>query len=816
MKKYLKDIILAIIIGISLSYMVYLLQGGTLYGDLYNQGIDFLEYYRSNISLFGIGYNYNWSIALGDNMYALAIYYLMSPFNIILILLRSVSMEIALPIFITMKYIFLIYFSSLYFKKVTSNKFKWYGSIIYAASYYILNYAAIQIMWLDTFIFLPLVLLGIEKIIRKEDSKLYIVSLFLLISTDYYLAALLVPHIAIYAIIRYIILKNDKDSIPLFILEMIKKSLVGVLLSSFVLLPAAVIMASSAKVAGASNNFGINISNVVSMFTQNYIGAIKQSSNTYLTLIGIPVLISFLLFSKNRKSKLYFIHIGILTMALCYEKLNYLLNFAYKPVGGDFRYNLFLNIYLAIYVYLFLKETRKNKKLLLSFGTLLILSSVFIIFSNNLSIGIKSINLLFISIYFVLILILRKKFKFLTIILSVFLLFEVSYQYNIVVGSAKKVSSETREQYSNVLSYIKNKYGEDKRIEIRGTEMSRNIYIANGVNGVSSYHSLINGNYKNISNVFSNTIKDDVRVEFKGRNVISQYIGTSYYVSTYNYCPYYNSKLIDEAYSFYIYEVDNNPIKFFERDSIVKGELPLSMIEKDIILYSNLLIEEKGDKIQLDENLSNNYSIYPIEEVDTIIQEAGEYYVRSKKEDKIDYIPFKVNGSNIGEDSNFPNVNDEEMDYSELYIGKLNYGDILTIDEKYIEDIDLICIKDNYIKSSIENMNSLQIENFIKNKNGLKSTFNTNKEGYVVLPIVNDKYWNISIDGEEIEPLVVNGGLIAINVEKGSHNLEMNYNFYYKDLGILISLGSLGVIILFKLDFKKCLRVIKRWKIEES
>ncbi|MBS4803545.1 MAG: YfhO family protein [Clostridium sp.] len=110
MKKVYKDIIISIVIGISLSYIVYLLKGGILYGDMYNQGIDFLEYYRNNVSIFGLGYDYNWSIALGDNMYSLGIYYLMSPFNIILILFKNINMEIILTLFITIKFIFFIYF----------------------------------------------------------------------------------------------------------------------------------------------------------------------------------------------------------------------------------------------------------------------------------------------------------------------------------------------------------------------------------------------------------------------------------------------------------------------------------------------------------------------------------------------------------------------------------------------------------------------------------------------------------------------------------------------------------------------------------
>ncbi|MFU7515551.1 YfhO family protein [Clostridium sp. HCS.1] len=811
MKKYLKDIMLSIIIGISFSYIVYLLQGGILYGDLYNQGIDFLQYYGSNISLFGIGYNYNWSIALGDNMYALAIYYLMSPFNIILLLLRSIKIEIALPIFISIKFIFLIYFASIYFKKITSNKFKWYGAIIYAASYYVLNYGAIQIMWLDTFIFLPLVLLGIEKIIKNEGSKIYIISLFLFLVTDYYLAALLVPHIAIYAVIRYIIIHGKNKGLPSFIWIMIKKSILGVLLSSFVLIPAAVIMLSSAKETGVNNNFGINIYNIFSMLTQNYIGATKQSSNTYVTLLGIPILISFLIFSKNKKNKLYFIHIGILILAIIIERFNYLLNFAYMPVGGDFRYNIFLNIYIAIFTFLFLKEKIKNSKMTFSFSVILILSLLFIFFSKEISIGLKLLNLLFIAAYLSSILFIKRKFKFLTIILTLLLLLEVNQQYSIVLKNTTKVKNETRENYSNVLNYISNKYDKEARIEIRGREMSKNIYIANEVNGVSAYHSLINGNYLNTSNVFSNTVKDKVRVEFKGRNIISQYVGTKYYVSSYNYCPYYNSKLIDKAYDFYIFEVEhNNQLKFFAEDSIIKGKLPASMIEKDILLYSNLLIEEDTENIQLDEALSNNYSIYPLENTDTVIQEYGEYYVRSKKEFKIEYIPFKVNGNHIGEDSNFPNININDLDYNELYIGRLNYGDILTIDKEYIDKLELICIKESYIEKSINNMNSIDIDNIIKDKNGLQSTFNTKDNGYVVIPVVYDKYWKIKVDGEKVNPIIVNGGFMAISTEAGNHILEMNYNFYYKTIGIIISLLTLISIIIYKFKFNKTFNNTKR------
>ena len=106
-------------------------------------------------------------------------------------------------------------------------------------------------------------------------------------------------------------------------------------------------------------------------------------------------------------------------------------------------------------------------------------------------------------------------------------------------------------------------------------------------------------------------------------------------------------------------------------------------------------------------------------------------------------------------------------------------------------------------------MNSLKIDNIIKDKKGLKSTFKTENEGYIVLPVVYEKYWNIKVDGEEVQATIVNGGLTAIYVEEGNHSLEMSYNFYYKGIGILISLSTLIIIILYKIDVKRYLRIKK-------
>ena len=169
----------------------------------------------------------------------------------------------------------------------------------------------------------------------------------------------------------------------------------------------------------------------------------------------------------------------------------------------------------------------------------------------------------------------------------------------------------------------------------------------------------------------------------------------------------------------------------------------------------------------------------------------GEYYVVINKEENINYIPFKVNDSYIGEDSNFSNVKEAEIEYNELYIGKLNYGNILTIPKEYLKGIKLICVKQNYIEEAIESLNKISIKALKKDKNGLSTEVTLKEEGYLYLPILYSKYWDIKVNGEKVEPLKVNGGFIAFELNKGNYNIEMKYNFYIKYIGFAITLATL-------------------------
>lgn len=802
MKKVCKDLGVSLGIAFMTFYLMYLIKGSILSSDLYNQGIDFIEYFKNYLNIFSKDWVYNWNIALGDSTYALTIYYLLSPFNIILKLFKNVPIIILLPMFMTLKMMFMSYFASIYFEKVTSKSFRWIGTLIYISSYYIIVYGNYQIMWLDTFILLPLLLLGIEKVIGENKKLFYIVALFFFISSDYYLAAILIPHIAIYAIIRFIIIKGYKGIFK-FIFDMIITSLLSVLLSSFVLIPAILLMYNSSKDVGNTIQFGHNIKNVISFFTQNYVGFTMSPSNTNITLIGMITFIPWIIFGKEKIKKLYYVHIFLLILAVFSDKLSYLLNLGYMPAGGNYRYNLFLNIYIALILFEVIKELLYDKNKMLKISILAMgLVDIIILLSSYQSKSKKVIliNLALIVIYCISLFFIKLDKNKIIYLLTIFILFEVTANLYYIFKPRNEVQNEVRIRYSNVLEYMKDNYGADNRVEIRDTYWSWNIYLASNISGVSGYHSLINGSYKDMSNVFATTNKNTIRNEFKGRNIISSLVSTKYYLTEFKYCPYRNSELIDEAYGYYIYKVDNEDFKFYPLDTIVTGELPPSVIEKDNMLYKYLYVDEGEDNyLQNIENLNlnkNNITIEDVTSKEIKIIKSGDYYIKVPKDTEISNISFKVNGNIVGESTTFPNLRAEELDYNEIYIGYLNLGDILELPDNIVNVAQLVSIDGSYIVDN-DNSQYINIDNIEKSNTGLKANIELKEDGLVFLPIAYDDNWQIEVNDTPVEYYKVNGGFIALKLDSGINNINMIYSFNIMYISVVISFLTFLCIIIF-------------------
>ncbi len=158
-----------------------------LYSDMYHQYYPFFVDMRDSI-LSGDGLLWNWGIGMGLDYMGLFAYYLASPLNLISLILPEGMLLGYFSMLMPIKLGFAGLFFALFLKKVFSRN-DWsialFGTF-YATCAWALGYQW-NIMWMDTFALLPIVVLGMLNLLEKRKFMLYTLSLFLAVFSNYYI-----------------------------------------------------------------------------------------------------------------------------------------------------------------------------------------------------------------------------------------------------------------------------------------------------------------------------------------------------------------------------------------------------------------------------------------------------------------------------------------------------------------------------------------------------------------------------------------------------------------------------------------------------
>ncbi len=158
-----------------------------LYSDMWHQYYPFFVNFRKML-LSGESLLFNWDLGLGLNYFGLMAYYLASPLNLLCVLLPeslSLSLFTLLP---PLKMGFAGLFFGLFLKKIFCRND--YSVPLFAAFYALCAWAMgyqWNLMWLDSFALLPLIMLGMVQLLRERKFILYTVALFLAVSINYYI-----------------------------------------------------------------------------------------------------------------------------------------------------------------------------------------------------------------------------------------------------------------------------------------------------------------------------------------------------------------------------------------------------------------------------------------------------------------------------------------------------------------------------------------------------------------------------------------------------------------------------------------------------
>ncbi len=180
-------------------------------------------YYHENLrdAFWGNGSLVNsWSRNLSGEIMGMFAYYLASPFTLVIMLLPRSMMTTSLLIMQLLKVGTASVTFCYYLRK--SKGTAPYTALIFSILYSLMSYMIVQLMdpmWLDGLIYLPLICLGIERLIDRDEWLLFIITLALMFIANFYIGWMIAIFCCLYFIAYYFFL--SKDTLPFRIKHML-------------------------------------------------------------------------------------------------------------------------------------------------------------------------------------------------------------------------------------------------------------------------------------------------------------------------------------------------------------------------------------------------------------------------------------------------------------------------------------------------------------------------------------------------------------------------------------------------------------------
>ncbi len=214
-KKRIPYILLGPIITLVILLVLYAIAGifpfgpnTSAFSDAVGQYVPMLEEFTSKIKE-GSSLLFTWHAGRGSNFLAIISYYLASPLNLIALFFNASDVDNAFSIITLLKPVFMaltfgIFLKHTYKKNDLSVVI---FSVLWAFSGFIVG-SFFFISWMDSIIYLPLVILGLKKLMDGESGWFYALFLGLAIVSNFYIGWMICIFCVIYFV--YLFLADDE------------------------------------------------------------------------------------------------------------------------------------------------------------------------------------------------------------------------------------------------------------------------------------------------------------------------------------------------------------------------------------------------------------------------------------------------------------------------------------------------------------------------------------------------------------------------------------------------------------------------------
>ncbi|MDW8680631.1 YfhO family protein [Streptococcus suis] len=777
---------------------------------------------------------YTFTSGLGLNFYALSSYYLGSFLSPIVFFFDLQSMPDALYLVTIVKFglIGLSTFISLkgIYKKVT---IPW--ALLLSSAYALMSFSTSQLeinSWLDVFILIPIILLGLHQLVRENKQIIYYVALTCLFVQNYYFGFMAAIFLTLWTFVQLSWI--EKNRIRTFI-NFTVVSMLSALSSLFMLLPTYLDLKTHGETFTQVVNLKTEDSWYLDFFAKNLVGSFDTTKFGSIPMISVgilPLILSLIFFTlKDIKWTVrcsYGLLVSFVIASFYLQPLNLFWQGMHAPNMFLYRYAWVLStilIYLAAETLQRLEHVTM-KQLIFPFASLIIGYLLTYLFRDKYDF-LADVNFLltleFLFAYLILFLAFQKYKLPLTWVSLAFLafgLFEtgIHTQYQ-VQGLANEWHFPSRSNYEEKLTDIdslvniaKNDnttfYRTERLLPQTGNDSMKYNY-----NGISQFSS--------IRNRASSSVLDKLGFRSDGTNLNLRYqnntiIADSLFGIKYNLATTYPQK-----FGFSLYK-STDSISLYENSFHQGLAILTNSVYKDV-KFTNLTLDNQTNFLnQLTGLTQKYYYSIPITSSQNTVELGNRITVNKTDEEaaaKASYtltIPAdsqvylnlpKITFANESSKKVVITVNNQSNEFTlDNAFSFFNVGyfpekvevqvDIyfpenaqVSFDKPQFYRLDLIAFKDA--------VSILKEKNVVTRTKGNKVTvdFETENDASLLFTLPYDKGWSATIDGKPVSIQKAQNGFMKVDVKPGQTQAILTFTPQGFSIGMILSISTMCIFI---------------------
>lgn len=778
--------------------------------DMYHQYAPFFSEFQYKLK-HGQSLLYSWDIGMGVNFSALYAYYLASPLNWLIVLCPK-SLVIEFMTYMIVVKIGLSGLAMTYYLQKHSKK-EGMGTAFFGIGYALSGYMAAyswNIMWLDCIILLPLIALGLERLVNKKKGLMYAICLGLSITSNYYISIMICMFLIFY-FVALLVMRGvtSKKDFFIAVLQFGFFSLLAGGISAMVLLPE--IFALKATASGTFNFPQVYVAyfSIIDMVARHMPGVETEIGLDHWPNIycGVGIYLFILLYLMNKKISLkekavYFTMSLFFLASFAIDVLNYIWHgFHYPnslPARQSFIY-IFLVLFMAFRAYDKFRANTLKELGMATVGSLgFILLAQKTVEQKHFGFGVYYASLILIAIYALLLYLWKKKrINVNALIIATLVILSVEMTANTGLTSVTTVSrKDYKDDNADVAKVLKDLPNDTFYRFEKVTRKTKDDGAWMNFHSVSLFSSTARAALSDFSKEMGTEASTNAYSITGSTPLVDMLYTVKYGIYT-GESKDPNVEYVTHSNNIYLYENPYTlPIGYlvgpgFETswDRTFRSPADVQNNLTQIIGTSPVLLEEEGEK---------DGSTYTF-----TTSEKGRYYVYIN-DSSIKTVKVKSSKDNI--DQTFENV---DRGYF-IDLGYVDKGITYSVRNDDNKEMDASAYRFDY-KALKEAYDMLNISPFTVthyDSRTVEGTVDAGPEEVLMTSIPYDEGWTVYVDGVKTKPRKGLDTFLALDLTEGKHEIKMKFTPQGLYPGMVISGGSILVLVLIAVFFNRRKKVL--------